>query len=125
MERNPCTDSGCLGYCCEDIDIEVSGCERTRLFSKAKHVGSIHDLAKIKRDKTPGVFYTEYERPGLEGDFYAVSLNGPCPNRLPDGSCSRHDERTYAARSYQIGCDDCNAIRREHGLAPIFTEPVE
>ncbi len=126
MERNRCTDSGCYGYCCENIDIEVTGCERTRLFPKAKHVDSIKELADIKYSKIPGVFYTEYSREGLEGgDFYVVSLNGPCPNRLPDGDCSRHEEREYAARHFSIGSTDCNTIRSEHHIPPIFIEPVE
>lgn len=125
MERNLCRDSGCPGYCCENIDIEVTRCERSRLFPKATHVGSINELAEIKEAKTPGVFYTEYEREGLKGDFYIVSLNGVCPNRLADGSCSKHEERGYAARNFRIGSDDCNAIRREHGLTPIYNEPVE
>lgn len=125
MERNICTESGCLGYCCENIDIEVTRCKRSRLFPKAKHVENVKELADIKKAKTPGVFYTEYERENLKGDFYIVSVNGVCPNRLSDGSCSKHDERGYAARNFRIGCDDCNAIRREHGLSPIFTDPVE
>lgn len=125
MERNPCVASGCPGYCCENIDIEVTRCERSRLFPKAKHVGSISELAELKKSQESGIFYTEYEREGLRGDFYIVTLNGPCPNRLNDGSCAKHEERGYAARNFRIGCPDCNAIRKEHGLAPIFIEPVE
>lgn len=126
MERNPCKASGCPGWCCENIDIEVTKCERTRLFKKAKHVDTLRKLADIKSSQTPGVFYSEYSRKGLEnGDFYIVVINGPCPNRLIDGGCSKHSEREYAARNFAIGCSDCNAIRKEHGLAPIFIEPVE
>lgn len=126
MERNRCTDSGCLGYCCQNIDIEITKSERTRLFPKAREVGSISELANINTAKTPGVFYTKYSRDGLKnGDFYIISINGPCPNRLPNGSCSKHEEREYAARNFSIGCSDCNAIRAEHSLHPIFVEPVE
>ena len=126
MERNRCTDSGCSGYCCENIDIEVTKWERTRIFPKAKHADSIRELADIKDSKIPGVFYTEYTREGLEGEgFCIVSLNGPCPNRLPKGGCSKHEEREYAARNFSVGCPDCNAIRAEHHLPPIFIEPVE
>lgn len=126
MERNLCVESGCPGYCCQDIVIEFTKCERTRMFPKANYVHSIKELSDIKYAKIPGVFYTEYSREGLEGgDFYIVAINGPCPNRLPDGSCSNHVEREYAARRFKIGCKDCNEIRKEHGLAPIFIEPVE
>ena len=121
-----CTDSGCYGFCCENIDIEVTKWERSRIFPRAVHVDSITELADIKDSKIPGVFYTEYAREGLEGgDFYVVSLNGPCPNRLSKGGCSKHEEREHAARNFPIGCSDCNAIRAEHNLPPIFTEPVE
>lgn len=122
MERNPCIDSGCFGYCCENMDIELTHSERTRLFPKAKHVPSIAELAEIKKSQTPGVFYTEYETEELKGDFYIAVINGPCPNRLPDGNCSKHSERSYAARNFQIGCEDCDAIRCEHGLPPISKE---
>lgn len=126
MERNLCVNSGCLGYCCENIDIEITGCERTRLFPKAKHVETEAKLAKIKRAGTPGVFYTEYSREGLKGgNFYVIVLNGPCPNRLSNGACSRHSEREHAAKNFTLGCSDCNAIRKEHKLAPVFVEPVE
>lgn len=125
MERNHCTLSGCMGYCCENIDIEVTRYERSRLFQKAKHVDTLSELVDIKKAQTPGIFYTEYEREGLEGDFYIVSINGPCLNRLPNGSCAKHEEREYAARNFNIGCPDCNEIRYEHDLAPIFIEPVE
>lgn len=125
MERNMCANSGCPGYCCENIDIEVTKCEISRLFPKAKHVDNISELADIKNDKTPGVFYTEYSRKGLEGDFYVVAINGPCPNRDSDGNCTKHEERSYAARNFQIGCHDCNEIRKEHNLGPLYFEPVE
>lgn len=104
------------------MDIELTRSERTRLFPKAKHVPSIAELAEIKKSQTPGVFYTEYETEELKGDFYIAVINGPCPNRLPDGNCSKHSERSYAARNFQMGCEDCDAIRCEHSLAPISKE---
>lgn len=126
MERNPCVASGCSGYCCEDIYLDVTGCERTRLFKKAKHVETVNELINIKKSGNPGIFYTENSNEKLgDGDFYLLAINGPCPNRLADGSCAKHEERGYAARNFRIGCSDCNAIRGEHGLAPIFIEPVE
>lgn len=122
MERNLCLESGCKGYCCENIDIEVTGCERTRLFPKAKAVSSIKQLVEIKKSGVSGVFYTKYEREGLEGDFYIVCINGPCPNRLEDGSCAKHSERSYAARNFKIGSRECNEIRLSHGLPTIADE---
>jgi hypothetical protein len=119
-ERNLCTDSECPGFCCRDIDIEVTKWERSRLFPKAVRVESISALAKVKSSGKPGVFYTEYSRKGLEGgDFYVVSINGICPNRLPNGNCAKHGEREYAAKNFVIGSTDCNEIRKEHGLSPI------
>ena len=125
-ERNPCLKSGCPGFCCQDIDIEITKSERTRVFPTAIHVDSMKELAQIKKDNLQGLYYTEYSRKGLEGgDFYVIVINGPCPNRLSDGSCLKHDEREYAARNFAIGCSDCNVIRKENGFSPIFIEPVE
>lgn len=80
----------------------------------------------LKKEKEPGVFYSRYRRKHLrESGFVVVSLNGPCPNRAPDGGCVKHEEREHAARNFRIGSVDCNAIRKEHCLAPIYIEPVE
>ena len=126
MERNKCLESGCPGYCCENIDIIITKSEQTRLFKKAKEVASIGELAKIKEDEVLGAFYTKYASKELgNGDFFVIALNGPCPNRTTNGECSMHEERSYPARNFKIGSPDCNEIRKEHGLPPIFVEPVE
>jgi hypothetical protein len=126
LEGNPCVASGCHGFCCQNIDLELTKFERTRVFPNAKRVNTLQELARLKEEKKIGVFYSRYRRKHLgKSGFVVVSLNGPCPNRLPDDSCAKHEEREYAARNFEIGCDDCNAIRKENGLAPIFIEPVE
>lgn len=126
MERNLCLESGCRGFCCEDIFIEITKAEKTRLFPKVKEVSSKEELIKIKKSDNPGIFCLPYTREELEGgDFFLIAINGPCPNRLPNGGCSKHEEREYAARNFAIGCEDCNEIRCEHSLGPIFFEPVE
>ena len=124
-ERNRCLESGCKGYCCQDIDLEITEPERKELFPEARKVFSVKELAELKRtDK--GLFYTDYQRSGLEGpDFRILAINGPCPNRVKDGNCSIHKNREHAAINFEFGSDDCNAIRKEHGLGPIYLEPVE
>ena len=124
-ERNRCLESGCKGYCCQDIDLEITEPERKELFPEAQKVPSIKKLAELKRSEM-GLFYADYERPGLEGpDFRILAINGPCPNRAKDGNCTRHNIREHAAKNFKFGSDDCNAIRKDHGLGPIFLEPVE
>ena len=124
-ERNRCVESGCPGYCCQDIDLEATVFERRRVFSTAQRVGTLGEIAEAK-GKKPGVLFSRLRRKHL-GDrgFVIVSINSNCPNRQPDGNCSKHEERTHAARNFILGSDECNAIRQEHGLAPVFTEPVE
>jgi hypothetical protein len=125
-ERNICVDTGCQGYCCQDIDVIITKSERTRLFPQAIKKDSIQELADLKKKNIQGLFYIDYSSPELEGgDFFLLSINGPCPNRLPKGSCSKHEEREYAARNFRIGCGDCNEIRKEHGLDEIFFEQPE
>jgi hypothetical protein len=125
-EKNRCVESGCPGFCCFNIDIEVTASERRRIFPKAIEVESIVALAKVKEKGTRGVFYTKYTRKGLErGDFYVVTINGMCPNKLANGNCDKHEEREHAARNFRIGSPDCNDIRAEHGLPPIYFEAVE
>lgn len=112
------------GRCCQNIDLELTEAERQRLFSQAVRVSSVAELNKTRKRK--GVFYAEYTREGQLGSgFVKLAINGPCPNRARDGSCLKHDERENAARNFQIGRKDCNAIRQENGLFPIFYEPVE
>jgi len=126
LERNPCIASGCHGLCCQNRDLELTKFERTRLFPKAIKVGTLETLAVLKKEKVSGVFYSRYRRKHLgPSGFVVVSLNGPCPNRNTDGSCQKHEEREHAARNFKIGSPDCNKIRKENGLPPIFIEPVE
>jgi len=60
-----------------------------------------------------------------ESGFVVLSLNGSCPNRTAEGGCSKHEEREYAAKNFKIGSYDCNEIRKENGLVPIYIEPIE
>ena len=124
-ERNRCLESGCRGFCCQDIDLEITRAEIKELFPSAKKVTSIKKLAELKQTQT-GLFYTDYQRPGLEGpDFRILTINGPCPNREKNGNCTIHNIREYAAKNFKFGSDDCNAIRKENGLGPIYLEPVK
>ena len=123
-EINQCVMSGCKGRCCQNIDLELTEAERQRLFPQAVWVASVAELNKTRKRK--GVFYAPYTRDGQLGSGYVkLAINGPCPNRARDGSCLKHDEREAAARNFQFGRGDCNAVRQENGLGPIFLEPVE
>lgn len=112
-ERNRCIESGCKGFCCQDIDLKITKAEIKELFPKAVRVSSVEELGRIKRTRI-GLFYMgNYERPGLEGpNFCLMAINGFCPNRAKEGNCNIHDIREHAAR-------------KEHGLGPIYLEPVE
>ena len=124
-ERNLCIDSGCHGYCCQDIDLEITKPALMELFPDAIKVSSIRALAELKLNQKPGQFYiTGYESDELKGPgFCLLTINGPCPNRDPKGSCIVHEKREHAAINFKIGSSDCNAIRKEHGLGPIFLKP--
>ena len=125
-ERNRCLESGCKGYCCQDIDLEITKAEVKELFPSAVRVFSIKELAKLKQIHKKGLYYTDYQRPGLEGpNFRILSINGPCPNRAKDGNCSIHKNREHAAENFKFGSDDCNDIRKEHGLGPVYLDLVE
>ena len=125
-ERNRCIDSGCRGFCCQNIDLEIRNDERKQIFPSAVRVDTLDALGWVKRQKVSGVFYTRYRKARLRsGKYSVIAINGPCPNRNKDGSCLKHDEREAAARNFNIGSADCNAIRQENGLAPIYFEPVE
>ena len=126
LERNRCVASGCPGLCCQNIDLEIRNDERKRVFPGAVHVDTLDALVWVKKQKVPGVFYTRYRKARLKsGKYSVIAINGPCPNRTPEGGCSKHEEREEAAKSFKIGSPDCNEIRKEHGLPPIFIEPVE
>lgn len=124
-ERNRCLESGCPGYCCQDIELEATIFERRRVFPMARRVETLKETAEAK-GKKPGVLFSRLRRKhlGKEG-IVIVSINGSCPNRQPDGNCLMHKEREYAARNFAFGGSDCNTIRAEHGLAPVFVDPVE
>lgn len=125
-ERNLCAASGCPGYCCQNIDLEMTKLERKRIFPNAIRVDTMEELAEKKNQKEPGVFYTRYRRKHLgDSGFVVTAINGACPNKEEDGNCIKHEERSHAARNFKIGCHDCNEIRKEHGLGPLFFEPVE
>ena len=125
-ERNRCLESGCRGYCCQDIDLEITRVEIKELFPSARRVFSIKELAKLKLNHKKGLFYTDYQRPGLKGpDFRILAINGSCPNRAKDGNCNIHDIREHAAKNFKFGSKECNDIRKENGLGPIYLEPVE
>jgi len=124
-ERNFCTESGCPGLCCQNMYLELTKFERTRLFPHAVRVNTIKELLELRNGNIPGVFYTRFRRSYLrQSGFIIASLIGPCPNRAPDGSCTKHEEREHAARNFIIGCTDCNEIRASHGLAPIGVKMV-
>jgi len=126
FERNRCIESGCRGLCCQNTALELSRPELNELFPTAVRVFSIKELAKLELDRKDGLFYTDYQRPGLKGkNFRILLINGPCPNRAKNGSCTIHKNREHAAENFKFGGDDCNAIRKEHGLGPVFLEPVE
>lgn len=125
-ERNPCKASGCPGLCCQNIALELTRFERSRIFPNAIRVNTIQELRKLKNNKVSGVFYTRYRRVNLRSSgFVIIQLNGSCPNKSTDGKCLIHEERSHAARNFQIGCKECNSIRKEHGLGPILIEAVK
>jgi hypothetical protein len=125
-ERNRCIASGCAGLCCQNIDLEIKNSERRKVFPDAVRINSLGALGWVKRQKVPGVFYARYRKARLKNDEYSViAINGPCPNRAPNGSCSVHQDREAAAKNFEIGSAECNAIRIENGLGPIFIEVVE
>lgn len=91
----------------------------------AIRVSSVKELRQIKRSQI-GLFYADYERPDLDGpDFRLLAINGPYPNRMENGNCAIHNYREHAAKNFKFGSDDCNDIRKENGLGPIYLEPVE
>jgi hypothetical protein len=126
LEKNPCTASGCPGLCCQNIDLEIRNDERKRVFPGAVHVETLDALGWVKGQKVNGVFYTRYRKARLKsGEYSVIAINGPCPNRTSEGGCAKHGEREAAARNFKIGSFECNEIRKENGLPPIYLEPVE
>lgn len=120
LERNACTASGCPGLCCQNIDMEIRNDERKRIFPTAVRIDTLGALDWVKRQKVPGVFYTRYRKARLKsGKYSIIAINGPCPNREPNGNCSVHKDRESAALNFKIGNSKCNDIRQENGLGPI------
>jgi hypothetical protein len=126
LERNPCKRSGCLGLCCQNIALELTKFERKRIFPNAIRVDSIEALRTMKDENVQGAFYTRNRKKHLiSSGFVLLQLNGPCPHRSPKGECLIHEERSHAARNFTFGRKDCNEIRKENGLAPVFIETAE
>jgi hypothetical protein len=125
MEKNRCVESGCPGYCCKDTDIEVSKFERRRLFPGAVKVDSLKELRSGCLEKRR-VYYTRLRRKDLGNTgFQEVGWVGACPNQDENGGCKRYQEREHAARRFKFASQDCNKVRREYGLPPIFVEVVK
>lgn len=125
-EKNPCLFSGCKGYCCCDVPLEATVGERKRLFPYASRLTSLKELKNVPTD-VPNVYYVRYRRKHLgNSGFVLVVIVGKCPHLDDEGNCLVHNERSHAARNFQIGNEFCNEIRTEHSL-PIMIpkEPVE
>ncbi|MCX6705695.1 MAG: hypothetical protein NTV24_01140, partial [Candidatus Woesebacteria bacterium] len=71
-----------------------------------------------------GVYYQYDGRDPVLGMVIA-RIAGPCPNRLENGNCRIHKNREHAAENFKFGSDECNDIRKGHGLGPVYLEPVE
>ena len=125
MVENKCVESGCRGLCCKDTDIQVTIFERRRLFKRPIRVPTLKELRS--GNLVEGFCY--YARLRLKkfgtAGFYEVGWNGACPNLTPEGNCNKHFDREQAARDFKFGSKECNAVRIENGLSPVFCEPVE
>lgn len=118
-EKNPCIASGCLGYCCKNIFLELTTFERRRLFPKALKIDSLKNLKHVSRD-TQGVYYTPVRRKKFNCNGMVETLIvDNCPHLKKDGNCNVHKERSHAARNFKIGSQLCNEIRKNHGLPKI------
>ena len=125
-EINPCTFSGCFGNCCKNMFLELTIFERKRIFPQATRVNSLKELNKIPKEKE-GIYYTYVRRKKFScSGMVEVLILGKCPHLEHNGNCDIHEERSYAARNFQIGSPLCNEIRESCGL-PIMIpkEPVE
>ena len=125
MNKNLCIESGCKGYCCHDTCIEVTDSERTRLFPDAIPLQTLDELkhGNLMRETA---YFVRYRRSRLgRTGFKMVGWIGKCPNLTSDGNCKKHSEREYAARNFKFGSRECNSVRTEYGLPPVFVEPVE
>lgn len=119
FERNRCIESGCRGYCCQDMTIYDSEKVILEIFPQAKEV-SVWELQRaINGRLSNGVYYQYDGRNSLTGMVMA-RIVGSCPNRTEDGSCKIHEHREPAAVNFKFGGDLCNAIRIKNGLEPIY-----
>ena len=125
-EMNPCKLSGCLGNCCKNIFFELSIFERKRIFPNAIRVNSLRELNQIPKENK-GVYYTSVRRKKFScSGMVEALIIGKCPHLKPDGNCDIHEERSHAARNFQIGCQLCNEIRKSYKIPIIIPkEPVE
>lgn len=129
---NPCAQSGCKGYCCYDINIEVTISERRRLWPNASRVNTVKKV-EYAPGFTDWVYYTRVRKIHLtlpnkkHNGFVLVGIVGKCPNLDAEtGACLMHQEREHAARNYKIGDEDCTQIRRKHSLPDLpFPEQPE
>ena len=75
------------------------------------------DSCAAEKIKEGVYFLRNYKTKELDrGNFVLITLKGKCPHLKDDGNCNVHSERTHAARNFKIGCEDCNEIRKKHGL---------
>lgn len=119
-EHNPCTESGCLGNCCKNINIELTLAERKRIFPDAIRVKSIKALKNVPVDY-PEVYYTSVKRKKFRSEpIVEARIVGRCPHLLFSGNCDIHEYRSYAARNFTIGSKTCNEVRKENNLPIIF-----
>lgn len=123
--ENKCIQSGCPGYCCFDTDIEVTASELKRLFPRAVRLNTLKELRSS--DLPQGfAFYARLRKKDLgNSGFFEIGWSGKCPNMDSKGHCTKYSERSHAARHFSLGSKECNEVRSEYGLPPIYKEPVE
>ena len=125
-EKNPCLISGCHGYCCKNIVLEMTDHEIKRLFPNAIKVNSLKESNEKPKD-IPNIYFRSIRRKKFScNGINEVTIIGNCPHLDKKGNCNEHAERSHAARNFIIGSKLCNEIRQMHNL-PIMIpkEPVE
>ena len=113
MERNICRESGCKGACCRDIYI---------VDTEDVFLGCFPDAVELSRSEF------EVVKSMGEGVYYIYNgtdnvviarINGCCQFLSSEGDCSNRENRTRASRNFEIGSDECNAMRSEYGLPQV------